>query len=217
MTLTEQLTVNEGSTTTMDRRRWVAPTVTALAATVVIALLAAVSWTWNYQPLESGTIQGVVGGPGAKVRGIENSFGVEHRVVRAEPGSAVRVHMSLDVSPDAPAGVTVNSVGSPVPLTGQGWMVGFADSAEASSRVQGPSSGDGQSGNLADGPVTLEPGDLLDVTITFTLPDCNRDRASGGWSSFGNTVPVDYSAFGISHTTDIPLGYALTLGDTPAC
>jgi hypothetical protein len=216
MTLTEQLSVEEGSSTKPDRRRWVLPTVAALAATVVIGLVAAVSWVWNYQPLESGNIMGVVGGPGAEVRAIENSFGTDYRVVRADPSSTVTVLMSLWISPDAPAGVTVNSVGSPVPLTG-GEMVGFADSAETSSRLVEPPPVDRQAGDLANGPVTLEPGDLLNVTITLTLPQCSRDQTPDGWSSFGNEVPVDYSAFGISHTTNIPLGYALTFGDTPTC
>jgi hypothetical protein len=76
---------------------------------------------------------------------------------------------------------------------------------------------DREDGDLANGPVTLEPGDLLDVTITLTLPQCSRDLTTGGWSSFGNEVPVDYSAFGVSHTSNMPLGYALTFGDTPNC
>ena len=216
MTLTQQLSVDEGSSTKTDRRRWVMPAAAALAATVVIGLVAAVGWVWNYNPLQSGNITGVVGGPGAEVRAIENYFGTEYRVVRAEPSSTVTVLMSLWVSPDAPAGVTVHSVGSPVPLTG-GEMVSFADSAETSSRLVEPPPVDRQAGDLANGPVTLEPGDLLDVTITLTLPECNGDRTPGGWSSFGNEVPVDYSAFGISHSTSIPLGYALTFGDTPTC
>ncbi len=216
MALTEQQAVQEGLSATTGGRRWVMPTVAALMATVLIGLVAVVGWAWNYQPMESGNVTGVIGGTGAKVRDIDNYFGMDYRVVRAEPGSTVKVLMSLAVSPEAPAGVTVNSVGSPVPLTGGG-MVGFADSADTWSRLQTPSAVDRQAGNLANGPVTLEPGDLLDVTITLTLPQCNVDRTPGGWSSFGNEVPVDYSAFGISHTTDIPLGYALTFGDTPTC
>jgi hypothetical protein len=124
--------------------------------------------------------------------------------------------MSLYLSPDAPAGVTVNSVGSPAPLTG-GTIVGFADSFETTSRLMEPPPVDREDGDLANGPVTLEPGDLLDVTITLTLPQCSRDLTTGGWSSFGNEVPVDYSAFGVSHTSNMPLGYALTFGDTPNC
>ena len=216
MARTEQLAVEERSSTTTGRRRWVMPTVAALTTTVVIGLVAIVGWSWSYQPMESGNVGGVIGGTGAEVRDIENYFGTDYRVVRAAPGSTVTVLMSLAVSPDAPAGVTVNSVGSPVPLTGGG-MVSFADSADTSSRVQPRSAVDRQAGNLANGPVTLEPGDLLEVTITLTLPQCKVDRTAGGWSSFGNEVPVDYSAFGVSHTTDIPLGYALTFGDTPTC
>lgn len=192
------------------------PTVAALSATVLVGLVALVGWTWNYQPLESGIFTGVIGGPDAKVQRIDNYFGTEYRVVRAQPGSTVTILMSLDVL-GAPAGVTVNSVGSPVPLTGRGGMVGFADSAETSSRLEASSAAERTAANLANGPVTLQPGDVLEVTITLTLPQCNGDRTAEGWSSFGNEVPVDYSAFGISHTTNIPLGYALSFGATPNC
>ncbi len=217
MALTEQLAVEEGSSTMTGRRWWVMPTVAALTTTVVIGLVALVGWAWTYQPMESGNVTGVWGGTGAKVRAIENYFGTEYRVVRAAPGSTVTVLMSLAVSPDASAGVTVNSVGSPVPLTSKSSMVSFADSAETSSRLEASSAVDRRAENLANGPVALEPGDLLTVTITLTLPKCSADRTGGGWSSFGNTVPVDYSAFGISHTTNIPLGYAFTFGDSPNC
>jgi hypothetical protein len=216
MTLTDQRAVAEGAPTPTGRDRWVIRTAVAVAATVVVGSVAAVAWAWNYQPLLGGNITGVWGGNGAEVRTIDNYFGTEYRVVRAEQGSTVEVLMSLAVPLDAPAGVTVNSVGSPVPLTG-GDMVGFADSAETSSRLERPVGAQRPAGNLANGPVALDPGDVLEVTITLTLPQCNGDETRDGWSSFGNEVPVDYSAFGISHTTNIPLGYALTFGDTPQC
>ena len=198
--------------TSKAKSPWLMRTIALLVVAAVIVLVALMGWAWNYQPLISGTYTGVIGGQGAEVRSIQNSFGTEYRVVRAEPGSTVTVLMSLYVSPEAPEGVTVNSVGSPVPLTG-GDMVSFADTAETSSRLEG----DRKVENLADGPVSMDPGDLLRVTITLTLPRCDRDRTPGGWSDFGNDVPVNYSAFGISHTTNMPLGYALTFGDTPTC
>lgn len=216
MTVTDQLAVKQGTSSSTSGRRWVVPTVASLAAAVVVGLAVLVGWAWNYQPLESGTWTGVVGERGAQVRAVENYFGTDYRIVRAEQGSTVKVLMSLGVDPDAPTGVTVNSVGSPVPLTG-GDMVGFADASEASSRLERPVGADRQEGNLANGPVALDPGDLLYVTITLTLPQCNGDGTRDGGSSFGNEVPVDYSAFGASHTTNIPLGYALTFADTPTC
>jgi len=216
MTLTDQQAVAEEASTSSAKGRWVIRMTLVLAAVAAVGLVALLGWAWNYQPLTSGTMTGVFGGSGAEVREITNSFGTEYRVVRAERGSTVKVIMSLDFDGDGPAGVTVNSVGSPVPITG-GDMVGFADSFETSSRLMEPPPVDHQTEDLATGPVDLEPGDVLQVTITLTLPMCSRDWTRGGLTSFGDVVPVDYSAFGVSHTTDIPLGYALTFGHTPNC
>ena len=219
MTVTKPLGMKEVVSTPTRRRAWAKPVVAILAVTLALGLVAVAGWMWTYQPMSSGNMSGVSGGPGANVREIDNYWGSDYRVVRAEPGSTVTVTMSLAVGADAPAGVTVNSVGSPVPLTG-GDMVGFADSAETSSQLVDTPAEDRDGGNLADGPVRLEPGDMLQVNIRLTLPQCPRDRTQGGqggWSSFGNQVPVDYSAFGISHTTNVPLGYALTFSDTPNC
>ncbi len=209
---TEPVTAPAGSIDVRRRGlRWPLAIGVAVALIIAFAMLA-VSWMLNYQPLTSGGMMGVSSSGGSTVRESQNFYGVEYQVVEAEPSSPLEVLVELAVPQDAPSAVTVERVGSPVPLSGSG-MVGFADSAVVSSKYFGPQP---QSGNLADGPVRIEPGQVVHVTIELNLPTCDRYTGTSARTIF-TTVPVTYTAFGIEHRADIPFGYALSFDRTPTC
>ena len=195
------------------RRTWIIRIALLTAIALVIAAIGVFSWAKHYQPLTAGTtMYGVRGDSSVEVRQIDNHFGTEYRVVTARPGGHLVLTFDLSVPSDAAFGVTVDTVGSPMPLSGSSSYVGWVDSADVRSKFLGPT----PRPSLADGPVRIDPGQIAIVTVDLTMATCDRYSRTAAWATF-TTVPVTYSALGITHTVDLPFTYAVSMGRTPTC
>lgn len=181
-----------------------------MGVVVLLAVAAvAVIWAWSYQPLTSVTIGGVEA-PGATVRAASNSYGTEYWVSEPEPGSVVTLNTSFEMPEDVRFPVTVKEVKSPFPVVGEG-QVAQVESVAVSYRVNAQ----GSWTPLSDGPVALESGEFLMLRVELVIPDCPPmdDGAMVGT----DTLPVTYSALGITHEADLPIGYKVNLRNAPQC
>jgi hypothetical protein len=180
---------------------------TVVALLVVTAVAAA--WAWNYQPLTPVTIGGVEA-PDATVRAASNSYGTEYWISEPAPGSVVTLNVSFEMPDDVRFPVTIDDVKSPFPVVGEG-QVAQVESVAVSYRVNAQ----GAWTPLTDGPVSLESGEFLMLRVELVIPDCPPmdDGAMVGTDS----LPVTYSALGITHETDLPMGYKVNLRNAPQC
>ena len=187
------------------RRRWPWVVIGLIAATLGALMIGAWVWTGHYQPLTGGGLI-VVQSRDVETQWKENTFGTE--VVLLQPRGGQTASAQFQLWNEGDHAVTVESLGldSWIPTTSH---VGFLEATATRVRVD--------ERFLKTEPFTpreLASGDYMTLTFTMTFADC--DNPSGG--STGTTfVPVTYSAFGRTHTVDVPLGYGLTLENYQQC
>lgn len=194
------------------RRRWLRRTVLTLVLALALAVAGGLVWTQHYQPLEVG------GGPidvvsnDVRVVDESNVLGAQYTVVRPTGGDTATARTMIYVGLDAPFGVTIEDVGIPDWLVGDPTHAGFLDSVDVEMRRMPPL---GEQPLVPFTPVTLGPGDSLELHLSMTFATCNRP--SPGSMTWRTSVPLTYSALGMTHHIEMPLGYALALRGIAPC
>ena len=195
----------EDATAPRGRRRW--PWVILGLALVTAGAVALGAWVWtgHYQPLAGrGYIS--VQSQDVETQWKDNAFGTE--VILLKPKGGETASAQFQLWNEGKYAVTVQSLGLDS-WVGSDDTVGSLDETTTRVRVD--------ERFLKTDPYTprqLAAGDYMTITLTMTFADCPKLSDGSTGTEF---VPVTYSAFGRTHTVDVPLGYALTVKNPPQC